>query len=53
MKENPSKAVISWLNALHCAQFHTTTITIFEIRYGIELLPEGKRKAALWVRQAN
>ena len=48
MKENPSKAVISWLNALHSAQFHTTAITIFEIRYGIELLPEGKRKSALW-----
>ncbi len=48
MKEKPSHAVIGWLNALHSAQFYTTTITIFEVRYGIELLPDGKRKAALW-----
>ena len=48
MKKAPSDAVISWLNARQSAQFYTTTITIFEIRYGIELLPESKRKAALW-----
>ncbi|MFK7882351.1 type II toxin-antitoxin system VapC family toxin [Roseobacter sp.] len=48
MKETPSDAVISWLNARQSAQFYTTTITLFEIRYGIERLPDGKRKSALW-----
>ena len=48
MKESPFKALISWLNASHSAQLYTTSITIFEVRYGIDLLPEGKRKSALW-----
>ena len=48
MKESPFKPVISWLNASHGAQLYTTSVTIFEIRHGIELLPEGKRKSALW-----
>ena len=47
MKVTPSARVIQWLGQFPLPQLFTTTISEAEILYGIELLPEGKRRAAL------
>ncbi|QEP43398.1 type II toxin-antitoxin system VapC family toxin [Ectothiorhodospiraceae bacterium BW-2] len=43
----PDMQVIHWFRSLQNQQCVTTTITRAEIRYGIGLLPEGKRKHQL------
>jgi predicted nucleic acid-binding protein len=45
-KASPNAAVVTWLdsNELDCA---VSTITLAELRYGIERLPEGKRRRQL------
>lgn len=46
VKAKPNSAVVSWLDSyeLECA---VSTITLAELRYGIERLPEGKRRRQL------
>jgi predicted nucleic acid-binding protein len=46
VKAKPDPAVVAWLdsNELECA---VSTITLAELRYGIERLPEGKRRRQL------
>jgi len=43
LKPRPNRRVVSWLER-HEAEIHVSTITIAEIRRGIERLPDGKRK---------
>lgn len=43
-KTAPNEKCIHWLKARK-GQCSLTTITVAELRYGIERLPEGKRKA--------
>lgn len=45
-KPKPDAKVVAWLR-LHESELYVSTITIGEIRRGIERLPEGKRKAKL------
>jgi toxin FitB len=45
-KPNPEAIVIEWLRA-HESELYVSTITIGEIRRGIERLPDGKRKSQL------
>jgi toxin FitB len=47
MKTNPSAKVISWLNQQEITQLFITTITIAEITYGLNALPDGQRRHAL------
>lgn len=47
MLEIPDSYVISWLNSLPAPSVWLTSVTIFEIRFGIDLLPEGRRKVRL------
>lgn len=47
MKPSPSLAVASWVRARSATELYTTTITLAEIRYGIERLPDGRRKDLL------
>lgn len=47
MKAAPSPQVSAWLEGRPPLQLFTTTITQAEILYGVELLPSGKRRAAL------
>jgi len=44
MKPNPSPEVVSWTESNLSAELFIATITQAEILYGIELLPDGKRK---------
>jgi predicted nucleic acid-binding protein len=47
MQAAPSQRVSEWLAQQQSAELFTTTISMAEILYGIELLPPGKRRAAL------
>ncbi|GAB5407552.1 MAG: type II toxin-antitoxin system VapC family toxin [Aureliella sp.] len=47
MKQSPEPAVVAWLDAQPPESIWTTSITIFEIFFGIETLPTGKRQTAI------
>lgn len=47
MRPSPSPAVTAWVGARPAAELYTTSITLAEIRYGIERLPDGRRKDLL------
>lgn len=47
MKPDQSAAVSAWLSTQPRADLFTTTITMAEVFYGIELLPKGKRRDGL------
>ncbi len=47
MKPAPSARVMRWPGKYPALRLFTTTITQAEILYGVELLPKGKRRAAL------
>jgi predicted nucleic acid-binding protein len=47
MKAAPSVFVLDWLDAQEPSTLYLTTITLAEIGYGIEILPDGKRKDTL------
>jgi predicted nucleic acid-binding protein len=44
----PSQTVMNWFQAEDPENFFTTTITEAEILAGLALLPDGKRKTAIW-----
>jgi predicted nucleic acid-binding protein len=46
MKPSPAAVVREWVHA-HRGELYTTSITLAEIRYGIERLPAGRRRDAL------
>ena len=46
VKPNPVPKVVEWLRR-HERELYVSTVTIGEIRRGIERLPEGKRKTQL------
>jgi toxin FitB len=52
MKSHPSRGVLAWLSAQRRDDLFTTTVTMAEILYGVELLPKGKRRDQL-LRQAE
>ncbi|HYF98185.1 MAG TPA: type II toxin-antitoxin system VapC family toxin [Coxiellaceae bacterium] len=47
MKPVPNSEVIAWLDEQEVMELFITTITIAEISYGINVLPEGKRRSFL------
>ena len=47
MKQSPSSTVDSWLEARSATELFTTSITLAEVRYGIERLHDGCRKILL------
>lgn len=47
MKDVPETAVVQWLDAQPPDSVWTTTITIFEIRFGLALLPPSRRRERL------
>ena len=46
VKPRPDSAVVDWLRE-HESELYVSTITIGELRRGIERLPDGKRKTQL------
>jgi toxin FitB len=47
MRPTPSPAIPKSLSSYSAEELHTTSITLAEILYGIEVLPAGKRKRDL------
>lgn len=47
MLQQPSEEVLLWFSGQPREEMYATAITAAEIGFGIEILPEGKRKATL------
>jgi len=48
LRAAPDKRVLAWLKDQPRPSLFTTTVTRGEILYGIRLLPDGRRRRALW-----
>lgn len=44
MRPSPSPLVRAWVGAQAPGQLYTTAVNVAEIRYGLERLPDGRRK---------
>jgi predicted nucleic acid-binding protein len=47
MLPRPDERVTRWLDLQPRSSIWTTTVTVFEIRFGLETMPVGKRRTAL------
>lgn len=47
MKAEPDESVVRWYDAQRGKGLCTTAVTVAEIRYGIELLPSGRRRTLM------
>lgn len=47
MRPEPDPRVLRWVRAQRSGELRTTSITVAEIRYGIERLPDGLRKGKM------
>src|SRR5271165_4408217 len=47
MKASPSPRVMEWWSQQQSGELFTTTLTVAETLYGIEILPKGKRRDSL------
>lgn len=43
-RERPNPAVLAWADAQAIETLYLSAITVAELRYGIETMPEGKRR---------
>jgi toxin FitB len=47
MRQDPEPVVVSWLDDQPAESIWTTSITVFEVRTGLELLKPGRRRQQL------
>lgn len=47
LRTSPHPGVVEWLDAQALETLYLTAMTLAEVRYGIELLPDGRRKRTL------
>lgn len=47
MQERPDEHVVAWLDRQARTSMWTTSITIFEIQFGLQILPAGRRRSRL------
>lgn len=47
MRTAPDPAVVAWLDAQPTESVWTTAITVFEVRYGLAILPDSKKRRSL------
>ncbi len=47
MQQAPEPRVVAWLDAQPTESIWTTSVTVFEIRFGLEAMAKGKRQRAL------
>jgi toxin FitB len=43
----PDRRILAWLNRQPRSSIWTTSITVFEVRFGFQSMPAGKRRSAL------
>ena len=46
MRATPESNVVAWLDAQPSESIWTTSVCVFEVRYGLNILPEGNRRQA-------
>ena len=44
MLDRPDRTVIDWLDRQHHLSVWTTSVTIFELRFGLHAMPAGKKR---------
>jgi toxin FitB len=47
IRKEPEKPVVKWLDAQPAASVWITSITVMEIRFGLQTMPKGRRQEAL------
>jgi predicted nucleic acid-binding protein len=47
MRDVPDQRVVAWLDGQAATSTWITSVTVFEIRFGLALLPNGRRRRAL------
>jgi predicted nucleic acid-binding protein len=47
MRAEPDRPVVRWLDRLAAESIWITSITVFEVQFGLAVLPAGERKAAV------
>jgi toxin FitB len=47
MRQEPDAGVVAWLDRLPPESIRTTAITVFEIRFGLQILESGRRRQSL------
>jgi toxin FitB len=47
MRQTPDKNVIAWLDKQPRTSVWTTSVTILEVRFGLQIMPVGKRRSLL------
>jgi toxin FitB len=47
MRVTPEKNVVAWLDRQPRTSIWTTSVTVLEIRFGLQTMPAGKRRSAL------
>lgn len=47
MRQSPDEEVVRWLDDQPRSSIWTTAITVLEIRFGLQMLPAGRRRARL------
>jgi toxin FitB len=47
MRQSPDKDVISWLDRQPRMSIWTTSVTILEVRFGLQIMATGKRRSLL------
>jgi hypothetical protein len=47
MRETPDPPVIAWLDRQPRTSVWTTSVTILEVRFGLQIVPAGKRRTLL------
>lgn len=47
MRPTPDRAAATWLDGQPSQSVWTTSVTVFEIEFGIAVLPRGRRRTAL------
>jgi predicted nucleic acid-binding protein len=47
MRDAPGQRVLAWLDGQAASSTWITSVTVFEIRFGLALLPDARRRRAL------
>jgi len=47
MQQPPDQSVVAWLDRQPRTSIWTTSVTVLEIRYGLQIMPSGKRRSTL------
>ena len=51
MRDPPDQAVVDWLDAQPAQSVWTTSISVFEVRFGVAQLPDSHRRRSMcWKR---